>query len=119
MPLPLGFAHLARSCALFGHCIPFALLAVQCPSPFVIRVATESTQSRGAPADGVGVVSQRLIPTGERSGLQMHIAATVITSLWLNILRQYVPAEQQVTGNIEVFDLRAFCLGIAFLNPLT
>jgi len=30
---------------------------------------------------GVGAVSQRLIPTGERSGLQTRIAATVNASL--------------------------------------
>ncbi len=30
---------------------------------------------------GVGAVSQRLIPTGKRSGLQTHIAATVSVSL--------------------------------------
>ena len=41
----------------------------------------ESSPIISARPDGVGAVSQRLIPTGERSGLQTHIAATESVSL--------------------------------------
>ena len=36
----------------------------------------KSSPTSSAKPDGAGAVSQRLIPTYERSGLQMHIAMT-------------------------------------------
>jgi hypothetical protein len=50
-------------------------------SPRTFERNSQVGSGNSAKPDGVGAVSQRLIPTGERSGLLTHIAATESVSL--------------------------------------